>query len=79
MAAEERPVAGPERRFSPAGHTLELVVEARALERQRKEGAATLLSPPGRSFTLQCDEGPYLGGDDTAPPPLAYLCSSVAF
>jgi len=71
--------AEPAKRFSPAGHVIELVAEARAIERQRKDGEVTLVSPAGRTFTLTCDEGPYLGGDDTAPPPLAYLASSIAF
>ncbi|MBI2370956.1 MAG: hypothetical protein HYV08_12100 [Deltaproteobacteria bacterium] len=66
-------------RFSPAGHQLRLVVEARALERQRKEAVAQLCVPPGTTFTITCDEGPYLDGEDTAPPPLAYLTASVAF
>ncbi len=66
-------------RFSPQGHWLELVVEAEALENQRKKAEATLKQPAGKTFTVWCDEGPYLEGDDTAPPPLAYLSSSVAF
>jgi hypothetical protein len=67
------------KRFSRSGHTLELVVEAEALERQHKKGEATLKQPAGKTFTIHCDEGAYLSGDDTAPPPLAYLSSSVAF
>lgn len=66
-------------RFSRQGHELSLVVEAEALDKQRKVATATLLNPAGRSFTIHCDEGSYLNGDDTAPPPLAYLCSSIAF
>ena len=67
------------KRFARKGHELELVVEARALEKQRKEGEVTLLQPEGRTFTMHCDEGAYLNGDDTAPPPLSYLTSSIAF
>lgn len=66
-------------RFSRAGHELEVQVEARALERQLKEARATLVSPPGRTFSIACDEGAYLDGADTAPPPLAYLSASIAF
>lgn len=65
--------------FSRKGHEIALIVEARALDKQRKEGKATLLNPAGTTFTIYCDEGAYLSGDDTAPPPLAYLSSSVAF
>ena len=30
-------------------------------------------------FEIVCDEGKNLGGDDTAPPPLAYFAASIAF
>lgn len=66
-------------RFSRRGHVLELVVEAEALEKQRKKGEATLVQPAGKTYTLYCDEGPYLEGEDTAPPPLSYFTSAVAF
>lgn len=67
------------KRFSRGGHELRLVVEASALEKQRKTAEVTLEAPPGRTFTIECDEGAYLNGDDTAPPPLSYLASSIAF
>lgn len=76
MAEDSAKVGG---RFSRSGHTIELVVEAEALEKQRKKADAALLQPAGKKFTIYCDEGPYLSGDDTAPPPLAYLTSAVAF
>ncbi len=52
----------------------EIVMEAdtETLERQRKRGAA-------RGFTVLCDEGTRIGGDDTAPPPLAYFALSLGF
>lgn len=52
----------------------EIVVEADAetMEKLRKEGHA-------RGFTVQCDEGPRSGGDNTAPPPLAYFALSLGF
>jgi hypothetical protein len=42
------------------------------MERIRKEG-------PARGFTVYCDEGERIGGDNTAPPPLAYFGLSLAF
>tara|TARA_R110002096_G_scaffold49157_1_gene130141 strand:+ start:7344 stop:7583 length:240 start_codon:yes stop_codon:yes gene_type:complete len=30
-------------------------------------------------FEMICDEGKNLGGDNTAPPPLAYFAASIAF
>lgn len=52
----------------------EVVMEADAetLEKMRKQGHA-------RGFTVQCDEGERTGGENTAPPPLAYFCLSLAF
>lgn len=59
----------------------ELLVEvaARSAGKMRKEAMVTLVQPPGTSFTIACDEGSYLGGDDTAPPPLAFFSASLAF
>lgn len=56
----------------------EIVIEAdaEALERMRKEGHAKIRE---RVYTIYCDEGATLGGDDSAPPPLAYFCTSLAF
>lgn len=52
----------------------EIVVEADAqtLEKLRKEGHA-------RGFTVYCDEAERTGGDNSAPPPLAYCALSLAF
>jgi hypothetical protein len=52
----------------------EIVIDADAetLERMRKTGQA-------RGFTVFCDEGEHSGGDNTAPPPLAYFSLSVGF
>ncbi len=67
------------KKFSRKGHELSFVIEAKALDKQRKEAAATPIFPEGTTFTIHCDEGTYLQGDDTAPPPLAFLSSSIAF
>jgi hypothetical protein len=52
----------------------EIILEADAetLQRMRKEGHA-------RGFTVFCDEGERIGGDNSAPPPLAYFGLSVGF
>jgi hypothetical protein len=54
-------------------------VEARSLEMMRKEAVVKLERPQGSSFAIICDEGAYLGGDDTAPPPLSYFSAGIAF
>jgi hypothetical protein len=52
----------------------EIVVEADAesLEKLRKKGHA-------RGFPVYCDEGETTGGENSAPPPLAYFALSLAF
>jgi hypothetical protein len=52
----------------------EIVLEAdtETLALQRKEGHA-------RGFTVYCDEGERIGGDNSAPPPLAYFGLAVGF
>lgn len=56
----------------------EIVIEAdaEALEKMRKEGHAKVRD---NVYTIYCDEGATLGGDGSAPPPLAYFCTSLAF
>ena len=60
--------------LDPRGGRREFTVEvdAQKLERMRKEGHV-------RGFTLMCDEGPNVGGDNTAPNPLGYYLLGVAF
>jgi len=52
----------------------EIVLEADAetIGRMRKEGHA-------RGFTVYCDEAERIGGDNSAPPPLAYFGLAVGF
>ena len=51
-----------------------IVVEgdARILERMRKQADI-------RGFTIFCDEGLQIGGDNSAPAPLTYFASSILF
>jgi hypothetical protein len=54
-------------------------VEARSLGKMRKQAIVTLEKPQGSTFAILCDEGAYLAGDDTAPPPLSYFSAGIAF
>tara|TARA_R110002049_G_scaffold27321_4_gene94475 strand:- start:15001 stop:15564 length:564 start_codon:yes stop_codon:yes gene_type:complete len=56
-----------------------LKVEAESLDNMRKQATVRIDQPKGSTFQIICDEGPYLGGDDSAPPPLAYYSASIAF
>ncbi len=54
-------------------------VEAETLERQRKLARVRAGGGTGSTFEMICDEGVRIGGDDTAPSPLAYFSAGVAF
>ena len=54
------------------GYEFTFDVQAEKLERQRKRATFA-------QFELLCDEGERLGGDDSAPPPLAYFAAAVGF
>ena len=56
------------------GPHLEIDVFAR--EGQLKEGH---VEQWGKHFTVMCDEGARVGGDDTAPSPLAYFTIGIGF
>jgi hypothetical protein len=57
-------------------------VRARTVSRQKKEAEVwgeVNGQPSGSHWAIQCDEGTRIGGDDTAPPPLAYFSAGLAF
>lgn len=58
---------------------LRVLVEAETLEGMKKRAAVTLEQPVGSTWSILCDEGAYLNGEDTAPPPLVYFSAAVAF
>jgi hypothetical protein len=56
----------------PGGMRFNFDVRVAKTERQRKEAHFD-------TFTIPCDEGEAIGGDNTAPPPLAYFASALGF
>ena len=58
---------------------LRVRLSAEPLEDMKKQATVTLEAPEGSTWSIVCDEGSYLGGDDTAPPPLVYFSAAVAF
>lgn len=45
----------------------------------RKRAVVDSPSFPGVAWSIACDEGPRLGGKESAPPPLSYFAAGVAF
>lgn len=59
--------------------TLHVHGEARLLEGMLMETVIQLFKPIGSTFRFVCDESRELGGEDSAPPPLAYLSAGIGF
>ena len=55
----------------------EVLCSIKSEDGMRKE--ATVLDITGEKWKIICDEGPYLNGADSAPPPLAYFSAGMAF
>lgn len=61
---------------------IRLRVRAKTMGRQTKQAevwSEVSGQPAGSRWAIQCDEGTRIGGDDTAPPPLAYFSAGLAF
>ena len=56
-----------------ARRVITIDVDAATLENMRKEGHTE------DGFTVYCDEAERLGGGNTAPSPMRYLCLSLGF
>jgi hypothetical protein len=76
---EERSHDSPSSLQDRQDRELRVHVEARTLEGMKKEAVVTLEQPVGSVYRMRCDEGAYLAGDDTAPPPLSYFSAAIAF
>lgn len=56
---------------------VQLTCEGQATGKMRNELKVTGSWNPDHPWQLATDEGPFHGGDSTAPPPLALFCASV--
>jgi hypothetical protein len=76
---EDRKADSPSSLQERQDRELRVRVEAHTLEGMKKEAVVTLEQPVGSVYRMRCDEGAYLAGDDTAPPPLSYFSAAIAF
>lgn len=60
--------------IAPVEGGIQLSFEVRAAKAERQTKKARF-----DHFEIVCDESSLIGGDDSAPPPLAYFAASVAF
>lgn len=76
--ADSAPGAGP-----GPGHAVDATVRVRARtdrgQRKYAEAWPELGEKQFSRWGITCDEGEAMGGEDSAPPPLVYFASAVAF
>jgi hypothetical protein len=60
--------------ISPVTGGFQISFEVRTIKGERQTKKAHF-----DQFEIICDEGKNIGGDNSAPPPLAYFASSIAF
>jgi hypothetical protein len=76
---ERRTAEGPSSLRETQDRELRIHVSAESRKGMKKRARVTLEQPVGSTFEINCDEGAYLGGEDSAPPPLSYFSAAVAF
>lgn len=76
---EERTADAPTSLKERQSRELSVTLTAESLEGMRKRAEVTLEQPVGSKWEILCDEGAYLAGDDTAPPPLVYFAVGIGF
>lgn len=62
----------------PEPLSFEVVMTAEATQKQQKAGTVQVNIPGFSPVKFYCDEDIPIG-DDTAPPPLAYMCAGIGF
>jgi hypothetical protein len=81
---EEAPAQAPPQSSGPPGTAeIRIRVNAETQGGQKKRGEVWGETATGARrnsrWEMHCDEGTSVGGDDTAPPPLAYFSAGLAF
>ncbi len=68
----ERPQLG-------AAMEIRIQVNAESLGKMKKRAVVKGMRADSSSWEMLCDEGERVGGEDSAPPPLAYFSAGIAF
>jgi len=58
---------------------IRILVKAESLGKMKKRAVVKGMREDASSWEMVCDEGERVGGEDTAPPPLAYYSAGIAF
>jgi hypothetical protein len=80
---EEAPAQAPAQGGTPGAAEIRIRVNAETLGGQKKRaqvwGETAAGATRNSRWEMHCDEGRGIGGEDTAPPPLAYFSAGIAF
>jgi hypothetical protein len=61
------------------GKEIRVRLTAESRDNMKKRALVALETPGFGTFSVWCDEGTSMGGDDSAPAPLAYFSAAIAF
>lgn len=61
------------------GTEIRVKLTAESRDNMKKRALVALEAPGFAPFSMWCDEGTSVGGDDSAPAPLAYFSAAIAF
>lgn len=74
------PAISEQRDAEQAGvQEIRMVVSAESLGKMKKRAVVRNARPGSSTWEILCDEGKHLGGNDSAPTPLAYYSAGLAF
>jgi hypothetical protein len=61
------------------GKAFQIRLTAESRDKMKKQALVSIDLPGFSPFVMWCDEGTSLGGEDSAPGPLAYFAAAIAF
>ena len=61
------------------GKAFRVCLKAESRDKMKKRALVSVDLPGFSPFVMWCDEGTSLGGEDSAPAPLAYFSAAIAF
>jgi hypothetical protein len=66
-------------RAPQGGKAIRVRLTAESRDKMKKRALVSIDLPGFSPFVMWCDEGTSLGGQDSAPDPLAYFAAAIAF
>ena len=79
IATGAPPAPEPRESGQPGGQEIRIHVSAESVGKMKKRAVVRSGRTDGNAWEILCDEGKRIGGDDSAPAPLAYYSAGIAF